>query len=973
MHMQLRGLISSGNVAYDTALMDLAIITQGGSTYLYTGSRLLGGLSAYQLGGGLSASLIDTQAHAPAHEPALSGMVEFSQINGTLQVHYGGLGGGALLGYAINPGSGQITSATTGPTLSAGTGRISDIFHAPGAGNALYVADETNGRISTYVPGGGGYELLSGSDILLGAGAEFTTVEVGSYTYLVATHPVNDGMISYRMQGDGSLQMVSHMGAAQGLGVSAPTAIEGFTAFGSDWIVLAAAGTHSLSLMRMDTDGRFEPVDLIMDTLHTRFGGVTDLAVAQQGDRVFIVAGGADDGLALFTVLPDGRLLHLESIAHQLGGGLMNITALDMAIVGSDLQIFATSATSTGIAQYVVDLSALAAPMIDNTPGGSLYSGGTDDDFIFSGAGHDTLMGGAGDDILVASPQGAVMTGGAGADVFVFSNGTGSSEITDFTPGQDRLDLSAIPFLYDMGALTITSLSYGARLEKGSLSILVRSYNTTSLNGTDIFGLNFDWPSRVPILPQMPGIIVQDDDTSNLMLGTSLADTLLGNGGNDTLRGLEDDDELRGGLGQDLIEGGADNDTLYGDGEADTLLGEHGDDLLIAGWGHDSLLGGAGDDTLQGNDGHDTLYGGDGADNLSGGGGNDTLSGGALNDTLTGDGGEDTLTGGGGDDKLYGGADRDTLYGYAGHDTLSGGDGNDLMRGGDGNDYGAGGSGNDLFYGEAGHDELHAGWGNDQAWGDIGHDELFGNQGNDTLWGQGGSDSLWGNDGNDYLDGGLYADTIGGGDGHDTVLGDHGNDQLWGAAGNDSLRGGIGNDTAGGGDGNDTLWGEDGDDLVWGGDGHDLHYGGDGNDTVGGFMGDDTLYGDAGHDEVWGNTGHDLMYGGSGNDTLGGYRGADTLYGGDGNDRLAGGDDNDILWGEGGADTFVFIGAHGADHIRDFEINIDKIQLHSSLSYAALTILPDGAGGSLIKMPHGWLYIDDIPPGSLDAGDFLFG
>lgn len=73
--------------------------------------------------------------------------------------------------------------------------------------------------------------------------------------------------------------------------------------------------------------------------------------------------------------------------------------------------------------------------------GADHLSGGTGDDLLRGGAGADTLIGGAGSDTL---------TGGAGADVFVIRapsdslTGAGRDVITGFTPGQDRIDLSAL-------------------------------------------------------------------------------------------------------------------------------------------------------------------------------------------------------------------------------------------------------------------------------------------------------------------------------------------------------------------------------------------------------------------------------------------------------------------------------------------------------------------------------------------------
>ncbi len=72
-----------------------------------------------------------------------------------------------------------------------------------------------------------------------------------------------------------------------------------------------------------------------------------------------------------------------------------------------------------------------------------IRSGGGDD-LIRGLGGHDALRGDAGNDTLIGGAGVDRLTGGAGADLFVFGPGDGLRDvITDFTPGTDRIDLSA--------------------------------------------------------------------------------------------------------------------------------------------------------------------------------------------------------------------------------------------------------------------------------------------------------------------------------------------------------------------------------------------------------------------------------------------------------------------------------------------------------------------------------------------------
>ncbi|MBE8955507.1 MAG: calcium-binding protein [Quinella sp. 2Q5] len=83
--------------------------------------------------------------------------------------------------------------------------------------------------------------------------------------------------------------------------------------------------------------------------------------------------------------------------------------------------------------------------------------------------------------------------------------------------------------------------------------------------------------------------------------------------------------------------------------------------------------------------------------------------------------------------------------------------------------------------------------------------KVTGGNRNEYIKVSGGNYTVLGNGGNDIILGGASADSLDGGDGNDILDGGAGNDTLWGGAGNDTLWGGAGNDTLWGGAGNDTF------------------------------------------------------------------------------------------------------------------------------------------------------------------------
>ncbi|MEM9737182.1 MAG: calcium-binding protein, partial [Pseudomonadota bacterium] len=84
--------------------------------------------------------------------------------------------------------------------------------------------------------------------------------------------------------------------------------------------------------------------------------------------------------------------------------------------------------------------------------GDSLF-GGSGADVLSGGVGNDTLEGGAGADTLTGELGADLLTGRGGADTFRFLSPDESrpnlrDTITDFTPGRDRIDLSAMDFSF---------------------------------------------------------------------------------------------------------------------------------------------------------------------------------------------------------------------------------------------------------------------------------------------------------------------------------------------------------------------------------------------------------------------------------------------------------------------------------------------------------------------------------------------
>lgn len=619
-------------------------------------------------------------------------------------------------------------------------------------------------------------------------------LQLGGRSLIAVTSGSEAGISVYELDARGRLSVTDSLGAEDGLGISAPRTLLATRVGGETLLLVGASGTDSIAVMHLDDAGQLELRDHVSDDRDTRFGGVSVIAEAKINGRSYVVAGGDDDGLALFALLPGGRLIHMQSIADRTTLGLENINGLELGSVGNTLHVFVTSATQAGISHLTVTPgsggSLLGSGGADHLTGsdlGELLDGAAGNDLVEGGGGNDIIMDGAGTDTL---------SGGDGNDLFVMASDGTLDTVRDFEPGMDRIDLSGWNRLYSVSQLTIESVTGGARVSFGAEILQIMTASGDSLSYTDF------------LMTDMLGLYRPDVlDVPLSLVGTENADRLNGAHGADTISGQGAGDVLSGSGGRDSIMGGDGNDTIFGGTHGDILDGGNHNDRLHGETGNDTLFGGGGHDLLEGGDGNDRLDSGTGWDTIRGGGGNDTLLGGTSTDLLWGDEGDDSLSGGTGNDTLYGGDGDDRLFGNTSLDTLYGGAGHDYISTGDGVDYADGGAGNDTIYGRSGWDTLFGGDGNDSMYGSEGDDEL--NGGADHDWISGGSawDTLFGNDGNDTLYGNFGSDLQSGGNGMDQLFGGTGDDTLRGGADADTLQGNQGVDRLEGGSGNDLLRG----------------------------------------------------------------------------------------------------------------------------------------------------------------------
>lgn len=420
------------------------------------------------------------------------------------------------------------------------------------------------------------------------------------------------------------------------------------------------------------------------------------------------------------------------------------------------------------------------------------------------------------------------LTGTTDADTFVFSPGNGTDVITDFTDGQDLIDLRKFAGITRFEDLTVTSSDQGVTIDLsayGGGTILLQGFSIDDLDASDFVFSTLDGGGTTG------DDVLQADDDGDRLEGGAGDDTLTGGAGADLLVGGEGNDTINGGAGHDSLQGGAGDDVIRGGTGADWIGGDEGADTIYGEAGNDSIEGASGDDRIEGGEGDDWLGGGEGAD---------TLIGGVGDDEMFGDGGADTFVfeAGHGNDVVWDfttGEDTIDLSGFA---DISGFGDLTLIDGDDGvtidlADFGGGTILlKDISLADLGASnfEFSDGW----VYGTDGVDSVQLSDEDDKYAGLGERDMIRGYGGDDILSGGAGADVLSGGEGDDTLIGGTGDDRLWGQQGADTLIGGAGDD---------ELIGESTFELT----GDDILIGGAGDDTMTGGVGSDTFVFAAGH------------------------------------------------------------------------------------------------------------------------------
>jgi len=474
---------------------DLEFITIGGQGFLFVAAEADGSVSSFRINTTGALQLVDTLSLSATSGTFTVSHIDLIQVDGASILLPSARHDNDVVAYLVN-GQGHITNAVSQPVGSPNLSNLS-LTHTVNIADRTYLYTVTHG-----VPGMAAYQMFSGNSFaaqtiytdnafdFFGDISAFASVAIETQTYLFTASAFDAGLNSFRINASGDLQFIDRVVNSDASGFSQPQALETITVQGQVYLVMASAGTDSLTVYSVSNTGSLLEVDHLIDGVNTRFNDASSLASFSVNGRSYILAAGSDDGLTLLEISSSGRLTFLTVLADDFDSTLNNITDIEVARIGDEIHVFVSSGSENGFTDILIDTNSIGETFIGSNDH-EILNGSALDDILNGRGGSDTINARAGDDRILDGQGRDHLYGGAGADIFQFVVDDTLDLIRDYEDGLDRIDLSLLTGFNGINGLEIYPRSYGAVIIAGGEEIRIDTADGSGLTLNDFSSLDF--------------------------------------------------------------------------------------------------------------------------------------------------------------------------------------------------------------------------------------------------------------------------------------------------------------------------------------------------------------------------------------------------------------------------------------------------------------------------------------------------
>lgn len=487
----LRAVHSGGQFTHDLGIGDLTAAVVQGQVILYAGSQADGGLTAFGLGTGQAATFLSS-----ADASSVSGSygvadIEITDIGGAPVLAAAGRYDNEFAYLQLDQWGGFGAVAPIPPLLQSTAGLTEIEILKFGTQTFMIAGRDTAAGLSVFSMDAG-YGLSHVSDLsddvtrTLANVSDLTTFNTGSSHLVFAASSLEHGVTSMSVDANGNLTVQDVIDGIKGYGIYQATQVATAQSGSFDFLLVGASGSGNISVFEISPTGDLSLRDMVWDSLDTRFRKVTALETFSYNDRAFVLAGGNDGGITLFELGPNGKLYFVTNVIDTYSTTLASVSAIEVAIVSGEIQVFVSSATEAGITQFTLDLGGIGNVVTPSGPANGAV-GSPGDDFLVGTDEPNSLWGMGGNDRIIDGDGIDYIHGGQGADTFVFVRDGMYDWVMDFQPGVDKIDLSGFGMVYSVAGLDIDTTATGARISFGSDVIVL-----ITQSGQPVSAANFD-------------------------------------------------------------------------------------------------------------------------------------------------------------------------------------------------------------------------------------------------------------------------------------------------------------------------------------------------------------------------------------------------------------------------------------------------------------------------------------------------
>lgn len=467
------GVVLDGPGTELMGLSDVEFVSVEGSWVIVAASEAEGALTTFGFDNTGVTGVLDTQSYSSTSGTRLVWDLTVIEMDGDTVVlpatryendtEFYKIGGTGNLSNGIDPsGLGQL-NLNTAVTVGANT----YVYSTTDSGSGLVgysVASNLNlNQVEAVSDTGNTY---------LGDVSAMTTVTVGGTQFLFAASAYDAGINSYVVAANGSLTIRDKVAPGDFSGFWRIQDMVGMEVDGTSYVVMAAAGSSSLTVYSIASNGVMTETDHVIDTLETRFQGASTLETFEYLGRSYVIAAGSDDGITVMELQSNGILREHASFADTYDITLQNVTGISAEVVNGEVQVLVSSGSDHGFTHITLDMSEIEGG-ISGTATNDQLVGTSSADQIMGLEGNDHLEGRGGDDVLIDGTGTDHMTGNSGRDTFVFVEDGWVDVIMDFEAGLDTIDLSQFAGVTGLSDLDFYLSCFGVNIDVNGDTIIV--------------------------------------------------------------------------------------------------------------------------------------------------------------------------------------------------------------------------------------------------------------------------------------------------------------------------------------------------------------------------------------------------------------------------------------------------------------------------------------------------------------------